>query len=104
MSIEETVYKLKEKYLQQSYGQKIKMNNNIAIEDILPRDLILLRKDNKEELNIDDWTVMRNEDYYKRLEAVRYDAKIELLNEIFEDNPDNCCITGCNINMEKRYD
>ena len=68
------------------------------LKNPLQSDLILQRKDGNP-INIDDYVILSNKDYYNRLEAARLNAKLELLNEIFEDNPDKCCITGCNIDM-----
>ena len=98
MSIEDTVYKLRKKYLEPSYGVKSRID--VDPDDELPliqNDLIILRKDTMEELDMDDWVVKTKENYIKRLKSERQSAKIELLNEILEDNPDKCCITGCNI-------
>lgn len=98
MSIEETVYKLKNKYQERSYGVKSYLNIEKDPEDILLQsDLTLLRKDTMEELNMDDWVVLSKEDYINRIKNAKYTGKLELLNEILEDNPDKCCITGCNI-------
>ena len=98
MSIEDTVYKLRQKYLEPSYGVKSRIDVNPDDElPLIQNDLILLRKDNGEELDMDEWVVKTKEDYIKRLKSERQSAKIDLLNEILEDNPDKCCITGCNI-------
>ena len=101
MSIEETVYNLKEKYQKHSYGIKVKGGHISDNPDdwIIQSDLILQRKDGKP-INIDDYVILSNEDYNNRLEVAKLTAKIEVLNEIFEDNNDKCCITGCNIEME----
>ena len=97
MSIEDTVYSLKEKYQKHSYGIKVKGYISDNPDDwIIQSDLILQRKDGKP-INIDDYVILSNKDYNNRLEAARLNAKLELLNEIFEDNPDKCCISGCNI-------
>ena len=101
MSIEDTVYSLKEKYQKHSYGIKHRIDVPETMEEYLLKnplqsDLILQRKDGNP-INIDDYVILSNKDYNKRLEATRLTAKIELLNEIFEDNPDKCCISGCNI-------
>ena len=103
MSIEDTVYSLKEKYQKQSYGIKHKIDVSETVEEYLLKnpiqsDLILQRKDGKP-INIDDYVILSDKDYNNRLEVARLNAKIELLNEIFEDNTDKCCITGCNIDM-----
>ena len=104
MSIEDTIYKLKEKYQKHSYGIKVKSDNQDNFDDwIIQSDLILQRKDGKP-INIDDYVILSDEDYNNRIKNARLDAKLELLNEIFEDNFNNCCITGCNINMEKEGD
>lgn len=97
MTIEESVYKLMEKYRQPSYGIKKRLNIPENIEDFITQyDLILERKDGKP-IDIDDYVIISNEDYIARLKAAKYQGKLELLNEIMEDNPDNCCISGCNI-------
>ena len=102
MSIEKTVYKLKEKYQKHGYGIKVKRDIPDNLDDwIIQSDLILLRKDGKP-INIDDYVILSNEDYNQRLESARHGAKIELLNEIFEDNPNECCISGCNIQIGER--
>ena len=101
MSIEDTVYSLKEKYQKHSYGIKVKGYISDNPDDwIIQSDLILQRKDGKP-INIDDYVILSNKDYNNRLEAARLNAKLELLNEIFEDNPDKCCITGCHIDIGK---
>ncbi|MBQ2653283.1 MAG: hypothetical protein IJF83_06995 [Methanobrevibacter sp.] len=100
MSIEESVYKLKTKYLEPSYGRKMRLDIPESIEDFITQsDLILERKDGKP-INIDDYVILSKEDYIARLKSSEYHGKLELLNEIFEDNLDNTCITGCNIEME----
>lgn len=99
MSIEETVYELKNKYLKPSYGVKKKIKNVNPEDVIIQSDLILQRKDGKA-INTDDYVILSKEDYIARLQASEYRGKIDLLNEIFEDNPDDTCITGCNIEMK----
>lgn len=100
MSIEESVYKLKTKYLEPSYGIKKRLNIPENIEDFITQsDLILERKDGKP-IDIDDYVIISNKEYIARLKAAKYQGKLELLNEIFDDNPDQTCITGCNIEME----
>ena len=89
MSIENTVYKLRQKYLEPSYGVKSRIADELPL---IQNDLILLKKDNMEELDMDEWVVKTKEDYIKRLKSERQSAKIELLNEILEDNPNKCCI------------
>lgn len=94
MTIEDTVYKLKEKYLKQTYGVKINSKYDDIEDVIIKSDLIINHKDGRQ-LNQDDWVVFEKDDYIKRINAERYIGKLELLNEIFEANPDACCISGC---------
>lgn len=99
MSIEETVYKLKQECMEDSYGCKKELKTPYDIEDyIIQSDLILERKDGKP-INIDDYVILSNEDYKTRIESAKLTGKLELLNKIFEDNPQHTCISGCNINI-----
>ena len=101
MSIEESVYKLKTKYLEPSYGIKMsRPYKDYDPEDIVrSSDLTVVHKEGKT-INPDDYVIISKEEYIARLEAAKYQGKLELLNEIFDDNPDQTCITGCNIKME----
>ena len=98
MSIEESVYKLMQKYREPSYGiKKPRPYKDYDPEDIvISSDLTVVHKEGKP-INPDDWVIHSKENYMKTITAVKYQAKLELLNEIMEDNPDNCCISGCNI-------
>ena len=94
MSIEDTVYSLKEKYQKHSYGIKVKGYISDNPDDwIIQSDLILQRKDGKP-INIDDYVILSNKDYNNRLEAARLNAKLELLkpNEVCTES--YICVGG----------
>lgn len=87
MSIEETVFKLKDKYLKQSCDKKYGSERCNPKYIIIQSDLTIQRKDGKP-INRDDFIIKYKKDYVASLKAAEYKGKMELLNEIFEDNPE----------------
>lgn len=81
----ETILKLKDKYTDYSYGVKLNGEYN---------------PEHKDYMWFNDNIILTKEEYYKKLEYMKLQGKIELFDEIFSNTPDLCCISGCNQKKE----